>query len=66
MLDSKELLALMEIMDKHEIPSTGRKLLLKDGALIMDERPPVFRPIPVRRGGPRIYKHRKAKKQRHK
>jgi hypothetical protein len=61
----EQLLAVQKIMDEQEIPDRGRKLLSEDGILIMDERPTVFRPFSKRSGGPRVSKHRRARKQRH-
>ena len=60
-----DVVAAGKMMDEQDIPKTGRKMLSEDGVMIMDDRPVVFRPFPKRDGGPRISKHRKARKQRH-
>lgn len=60
-----DIVAAGKLMDEQDIPITGRKMLSQDGVMIMDERPPVFRPFPVHGGSPRISKHRRARKQRH-
>ena len=60
-----ELMEVAKLMDESDIPYRGRKLLSEDGVMIMDERPIVFRPFPKHDGGPRISKHRRARKLRH-
>jgi hypothetical protein len=61
----EQMLAVQKIMNEQEIPDRGRRLLSSDGILIMDERPHVFRPVSRHIGGPRVSKHRRARKQRH-
>ena len=65
-VDAEILEEIGRVMDEQDIPIRGRKLLSKDGIMIMDDRPPVFRSFSKRSGSPRISKHRKARKQRHK
>lgn len=60
-----DVVAAGELMDEQDIPKNGRKMLSEDGVLIMDDRPPVFRPFPKRSGSPRVSKHKRARRQRH-
>jgi hypothetical protein len=61
----EQILKVQEIMNEQEVPDRGRKLLSQDGIMIMDERPHVFRPFSKHSGGPRVSKHRCARRQRH-